>query len=481
MHARGRCMHACGGDACLAHVWLRACPCEGAVFKKVIDKGPFDEAYASALFAQIVLAVEHMHKRGLVHRDIKAENIVFATRDSGGDGGGGPPMLKLIDLGGATDATQKAVGLVGTPQYVAPEIITGFGEGGDGEAYDGKACDMWSLGVLLYVMLSKALPFSAREQDKLLKLVVRGTFVFRPKDRWDKISPFAKSLVNGLLKREPHQRMNISQIKSNPWMHDAIKAAEAQAAKLLAEQEASASAPSATSPPPSADVAPSPPNSGGRRGSVARSIIPNWLNGVLGSGGAASGGSKKKYPTSLSFAPQAQRTASASKGLREQNYWYSVHVGGVTVDEDGVPKPEGHVPPEILAELRRMQEEGLLSKDKGGAAATGAGTGAATGTAASPTNPMLKPMAKRQVDVSDGASGGSSDAGGSSSEIALLREQLTAATSRAERAETESRTAKEELTSVRRSHAIAEQEIAVLRAQLQGLEIENRKLRADQA
>eukprot|EP00966_Prymnesium_polylepis_P100530 2328258-Prymnesium_polylepis.1 len=87
--------------------------------------------------------------------------------------GQGSPAIKFIDFGGACTWTvdEGLVGLVGTPQYVAPEVVTGFGEVDPTEKPYGKGCDMWSMGVLLYVMLSKTMPFRAKEVDQLLKQV----------------------------------------------------------------------------------------------------------------------------------------------------------------------------------------------------------------------------------------------------------------------------------------------------------------------
>ena len=126
----------------------------------------------------MALAVEYLHGVDVVHRDLKAENIVFAAK--------GSPVIKFIDFGGACTWTQEdgLTGLVGTPQYVAPEVVTGYGEDKPTEVPYGKACDLWSIGVLLYVMLSKTMPFRAKEVDQLLKQVVKGKFAFKRGRRW---------------------------------------------------------------------------------------------------------------------------------------------------------------------------------------------------------------------------------------------------------------------------------------------------------
>ena len=158
--------------------------------------------------------MDYMHGLDVVHRDLKAENLVFAAK--------GSPVIKFIDFGGACTWTAEGglEGLVGTPQYVAPEVVTGFGDNNaTGETY-GKGCDLWSMGVLLYVMLSKTMPFRAKEVDQLLKLVVRGVFKFRPEEKWKGVSDEAKDLITKLLNKEPSKRLSIAQAKAHPWCAD---------------------------------------------------------------------------------------------------------------------------------------------------------------------------------------------------------------------------------------------------------------------
>ena len=129
-------------------------------------------------------------------------------------------MIKFIVFGGACTWTPEdgLTGLVGTPQYVAPEVVTGYGENNaTGEPY-GKGCDLWSMGVLLFVMLSKTMPFRAKEVDQLLKQVVRAKFNFRPEDRWKHISEEAKDLISKLLVKEPANRMALADVPKHPWI-----------------------------------------------------------------------------------------------------------------------------------------------------------------------------------------------------------------------------------------------------------------------
>merc|ERR1712185_619390 len=179
----------------------------GELFEHLLAKGPFKEDYALTIFAQVALAVDYMHSVDIVHRDLKAENLVFAAK--------GSPVIKCIDFGGACSwsASEGLVGLVGTPQYVAPEVVTGFGEVDPTEKPYGKECDMWSMGVLLYVMLSKTMPFRAKEVDQLLKQVVKGKFAYKPEDRWKHVSESAKDLITKLLTKDPAKRLTIAGVK----------------------------------------------------------------------------------------------------------------------------------------------------------------------------------------------------------------------------------------------------------------------------
>ena len=97
-----------------------------------------------------------------MHRDVKPENILFISTDSSD--------MKLIDFGyaGLWQPDRELTGLCGTPDYVAPEVLTWYDDDDNGTPY-GKGSDLWSLGVLLYVILSGCSPFSADEEELLLK------------------------------------------------------------------------------------------------------------------------------------------------------------------------------------------------------------------------------------------------------------------------------------------------------------------------
>ena len=119
----------------------------GGLFERLVEEGAYSEEYAAKILRQIAVALYHLHSRGILHRDIKPENVVFGEADSGST------LIKLIDFGTADTwtAQQGLTGLVGTPQYLAPEVVLGwYGTAGleaTLEPYS-LACDLWSCGIL---------------------------------------------------------------------------------------------------------------------------------------------------------------------------------------------------------------------------------------------------------------------------------------------------------------------------------------------
>ena len=302
---------------------IQECLGGGELFEQLLAKGPFKEDYALAIFAQVAIAVDYLHGLDIVHRDLKAENLVFGAK--------GSPMIKMIDFGGASTWTPEEglTGLVGTPQYVAPEVVTGYGEGGvppTGEPY-GKGCDLWSMGVLLYVMISKTMPFRAKEVDQLLKQVVKGKFAFKPEDRWKNVSEEAKDLITKLLCKEPQKRLTIQQVKEHPWAKDAIKRCAENMPKLAPEKRA--------------------------KDSVAGLLLRPMLSFAQRQA--------KGLPSSKVEAKPKNKGMS-----REQQYWYEMEISAPTDarQESGVKYDPvtgkymmDNVPPEMRAILEQIERD----------------------------------------------------------------------------------------------------------------------------
>ena len=136
----------------------------GELFNRIVEQGRFTEEAAANLFAQILLSMEYLHSLDIVHRDVKPENILYVSE--------GAAQIKLIDFGyaGVWAPDKQLTGLCGTPDYVAPEVLTWYDDDESGTPY-GKGSDLWSLGVLLYVILSGCSPFSADEEEAILEVL----------------------------------------------------------------------------------------------------------------------------------------------------------------------------------------------------------------------------------------------------------------------------------------------------------------------
>lgn len=326
---------------------IQECLSGGELFEHLLAKGPFKEDYALAIFAQVAIAVEYLHGVDVVHRDLKAENIVFAAK--------GSPVIKFIDFGGACTwtAEEGLTGLVGTPQYVAPEVVTGYGEDKPTDAPYGKGCDMWSIGVLLYVMLSKTMPFRAKEVDQLLKQVVKGKFAFKPEDRWRNVSPSAKDLISKLLVVDATKRLTVQQVREHPWCAEAVKKCAANLPTIKPKTK--------------------PADHGKSSGSAGGHFnLPTSLPSSIFRRGSSGQGAKKSLVHRI---PKGKS--------REQQYWYAMEIspptdmqqqGGVTLGADGTFQMN-NVPEEMRAILADIQKKKAEAEEAKGAAGGGGGGG----------------------------------------------------------------------------------------------------------
>ena len=175
----------------------------GELFDKITEKGFFREAEACPIMLQLVSAICYSHSNNIVHRDLKPENIMLESSTSAN------PIVKLIDWGGARyfSKNKKMSTIKGTPYYIAPEVIK--------EVYDEK-CDIWSLGVILYVLLCGYPPFNGDSDVEIIQNVQRGKFVF-PEEEWDVISPECKDLIKKMLTYEPAKRIGAKEVLLHPW------------------------------------------------------------------------------------------------------------------------------------------------------------------------------------------------------------------------------------------------------------------------
>merc|ERR1719310_1364824 len=181
--------------------------CEGGeVFDRIIETGFISERTTSVIVAQVCAALAYAHGRGIAHRDIKPENVVFCTNDRD------DLRVKLIDWGLATNFEGSGMTkAVGSMTYAAPEVIASQ----DRKVYT-EACDIWSKGVLTYVMLCGKPPFwGTREQHYRAARNERYPFSDPP---WDTMNPQAKDFVRGCLKATPADRLPIGDCVKHPWV-----------------------------------------------------------------------------------------------------------------------------------------------------------------------------------------------------------------------------------------------------------------------
>ena len=180
----------------------------GELFDRLVDRGAFSESKARHIFRQLTRGIAYLHSRGISHRDIKPENILLQE-----DG----MSIKISDFGMSrlTSGGSFMKTIAGTPQYVAPEVLTDTGESGKGY---GKEADLWSLGVVLYVLLSARMPFGdASRAGSVFEQVRRCEYSF-PSQVFGNISDEAIDLIRKLLVKDPSKRLNATQILVHPWL-----------------------------------------------------------------------------------------------------------------------------------------------------------------------------------------------------------------------------------------------------------------------
>jgi len=192
-------------DSCWVYLVLELCE-GGELFQQITEAHCFNELVAAGCTRQMLLAVNYLHQNRIMHRDLKPENFLLA--DAGPVESG---TLKLIDFGFAkrVPIDEPCQTLCGTLLYIAPEVID--------ERYDFKA-DVWSLGVIVYLMLSGVLPWgNAKNDDALMRLVKAGNINTEDKT-WRPVSQEAKSLVRHLLTKDARARPQAVQALQHTWL-----------------------------------------------------------------------------------------------------------------------------------------------------------------------------------------------------------------------------------------------------------------------
>ncbi|CAI7882864.1 unnamed protein product [Closterium sp. NIES-54] len=194
----------------------------GELYQKIFHEGKMPEPLAARVFRQLSDAVRYCHARGVMHRDLKPENVLlhYPNRPDGAAAGAGLNMrseamaaiqVKLADfgLGLVLPPGVFATVCVGSLMYEAPEVVLG-------DRYNHKA-DVWSLGVILYVLLSGGLPFMDKDDRRLARKICEGRYEMRFSP-WPFVSDDAKSLVRRLLVVDPNGRSSVEEFINHPWL-----------------------------------------------------------------------------------------------------------------------------------------------------------------------------------------------------------------------------------------------------------------------
>jgi calcium-dependent protein kinase len=181
--------------------------CEGGdLCTRIQKQGHITEDLSADILSQVSSALRYAHSRSIAHRDLKPENVVFCSKDPENT------MVKLIDWGlGISFAATRMRSAVGSFTYSAPEVMASSCSKG----YS-SACDLWSLGVLAFVMLSGNEPFSGSAREHI-KAALAESYSMEG-DIWDDISEEAKNFVRGLLRADPEKRVCIEDVGKHPWL-----------------------------------------------------------------------------------------------------------------------------------------------------------------------------------------------------------------------------------------------------------------------
>ncbi|KAG9145100.1 hypothetical protein Leryth_008903 [Lithospermum erythrorhizon] len=184
------------------HIVMELCA-GGELFHQIEKHGRFSEFDAKILFRQLMEVVVFCHDKGFVHRDLKPENILLVSRSSSSP-------IKLADFGLATyiKPGQKLNVTVGSPFYIAPEVLSG--------GYN-QAADIWSAGVILYILLSGMPPFWGKTKSEIFDAVRGAKLRFHP-HLWDHISASAKDLITKMICVDPSKRFTATEVLGHTWM-----------------------------------------------------------------------------------------------------------------------------------------------------------------------------------------------------------------------------------------------------------------------
>ncbi|CAI9093542.1 OLC1v1029056C1 [Oldenlandia corymbosa var. corymbosa] len=200
------------------HLILELCS-GGELFDRIVAQERYSEAGAAAVVRQIAEGLNAIHKAKIVHRDLKPENCLFLSKEE-------DSPLKIMDFGLSSleDFTDSVVGLFGSIDYVSPEALSR-------DKITTKS-DLWSLGVILYILLSGYPPFIAPSTRQKQQMILQGSFSFHEKT-WKSITSSARQLISSLLTVDPQRRPSAAEILQHPWVTGDLAKQEQMDAEIV--------------------------------------------------------------------------------------------------------------------------------------------------------------------------------------------------------------------------------------------------------
>ncbi|CAI9756432.1 unnamed protein product [Fraxinus pennsylvanica] len=191
-------------DPLYVHIVMELCA-GGELFDRIIQRGHYSERKAAELTKIVVGVVVACHSLGVMHRDLKPENFLLVNKDN-------DFSLKAIDFGLSVffKPGQMFTDVVGSPYYVAPEVLL---------KHYGPEADVWTAGVILYILLSGVPPFWAETQQGIFDAVLKGHIDF-DSDPWPLISDSAKDLIRKMLCMRPSERLTAHEVLCHPWISE---------------------------------------------------------------------------------------------------------------------------------------------------------------------------------------------------------------------------------------------------------------------
>ncbi|CAN1348799.1 Calcium-dependent protein kinase 20 [Linum perenne] len=191
-------------DNSAVHLVMELCE-GGELFDRIVARGHYTERAAAVVTRTIVEVVQICHERGVMHRDLKPENFLFANKKE-------TSPLKAIDFGLSVcfKPGERFTEIVGSPYYMAPEVL---------RRNYGPEIDVWSAGVILYILLCGVPPFWAETEQGVAQAIIRSVVDFK-RDPWPIVSDNAKDLVIKMLNPDPKLRLTAQEVLDHPWLQN---------------------------------------------------------------------------------------------------------------------------------------------------------------------------------------------------------------------------------------------------------------------